>query len=116
MGTPIDVCAMCGVDSQSWAMNWLQCALATPVVLWLGRNFFMNSMRLAKKKQANMDTLIALGSGISYAYSIGALVLGTPQYLHFEAAAAITTLVLVGRYLEAGAKLKANDAVQGWNI
>lgn len=63
-----------------------------------------------------MDTLIALGSGVAYSYSTNLLLKQTSTNLHFEAAAAITTLVLLGRYLESKARLKANDSIQGKTI
>lgn len=92
-------------------LHTLQFLLVTPVVFWAGKPFFSKALRLAKHHAANMDTLIALGVGSAYAYSLPALVLRR-GYIYFEAAAAIITFVLLGRYLEESAKGKAGEAIR----
>ncbi len=88
----------------------LQLGLTIPVVFWAGREFFSTSARLLRHGGANMDTLIAMGSGVACLYSIGALAAGEP--LFFETAAVIVTLVLFGRYLEARGKGRASEAIR----
>ena len=100
--------------------NWVQLILATPVVLWAGAPFFERGYRSVLTRNLNMFTLIALGTGAAYAYSVVATLLpnafpvalrahdgSVPVY--FEAAAVITLLVLLGQVLE----LKARDSTSG---
>jgi len=92
-------------------LHWLQFLLSTPVVFWTGKPFFNKAIRLAKHRAANMDTLIALGVGSAYWYSLPAF-FSRRGHLYFEAAAAIITFVLLGRYLEEQAKGKAGEAIR----
>jgi len=92
-------------------LHWLQFALTTPVVFWSGGTFFAKAWRLAKQRTANMDTLIALGVGSAYGYSLPAL-FRRGGHLYFEAGAAIITFVLLGRFLEEQAKGKAGEAIR----
>ncbi|QDF41054.1 heavy metal translocating P-type ATPase [Bradyrhizobium symbiodeficiens] len=100
--------------------NWIQLAFATPVVLWAGWPFFVRGWQSLLTRNLNMFTLIAMGTGVAYVYSI----IGTvaPQIfpanfrghegavaVYFEAAAVITVLVLLGQMLE----LRARDATSG---
>ena len=100
--------------------NWVQLLLATPVVLWAGAPFFERGYRSLLTRNLNMFTLIALGTGAAYAYSVIATVWpglfpaslqghdgSVPVY--FEAAAVITVLVLLGQVLE----LKARESTGG---
>ena len=100
--------------------NWIQLALATPVVLWAGWPFFVRGYESLKTRNLNMFTLIAMGTGIAWIYSIIATVM--PQIfppafrqpdgsvaVYFEAAAVITVLVLLGQVLE----LRARDQTSG---
>jgi Cu+-exporting ATPase len=102
------------------AMAFLQLALATPVVLWGGAPFFARGWTSVVHRRLNMFTLIALGTGAAYAYSLVAALLpgvlprsfhshGGGPPLYFEAAAVITTLVLLGQVLE----LRARHATGG---
>ncbi|MGR8998936.1 MAG: heavy metal translocating P-type ATPase [Gammaproteobacteria bacterium] len=91
--------------------HWLQFALTTPVVFWSGGTFFAKAWRLAKQRTANMDTLIALGVGSAYGYSLPAL-FRRRGHIYFEAGAAIITFVLLGRFLEERAKGKAGEAIR----
>ena len=90
---------------------WLQLVLTTPVVFGAGSQFFVKAYRLSKQRAANMDTLIALGVGSAYGYSVPAL-FRQRGHVYFEAAAAIITFVLLGRYLEERAKGKAGEAIR----
>ena len=91
--------------------NWIQLALATPVALWAGWPFFERGWASLKSRNLNMFTLIAMGVGVAWAYSVVATVapgLFPPAFrgdhgavaVYFEAAAVITTLVLLGQVLE----------------
>ena len=104
-------------------MIWLQLALATPVVLWGGWPFFERFWASLKSRNLNMFTLIGLGVGVAYAYSFVATVApeAFPPSLHtmgglvpvyFEAAAAITTLVLLGQVLELRARFATGRAIR----
>lgn len=90
--------------------GWVQLILTIPV-LWAGRDFYVMAIRLATRFEANMDTLIAMGTGTAFTYSIFALILGLSHF-YFEAATAIITLILLGKFLEARAKGQANDAIR----
>ncbi|GMP05339.1 heavy metal translocating P-type ATPase [Bradyrhizobium sp. TM239] len=100
--------------------NWIQLAFATPVVLWAGWPFFVRGWQSLLTRNLNMFTLIAMGTGVAYVYSIIGTVV--PQIfpatfrghegavaVYFEAAAVITVLVLLGQVLE----LRARDATSG---
>ncbi len=91
--------------------HWLQFILTTQVVFGTGGQFFVKAYRLAKQRAANMDTLIALGVGSAYGYSVPAL-FRRSGHVYFEAASAIITFVLLGRFLEERAKGKAGEAIR----
>jgi P-type Cu+ transporter len=91
--------------------SWLALLLATPVVLWGGAPFFARGWRSIVTRRLNMFTLIALGTGAAFAYSVAAFFLGRPD-LYFEPAAAITTLVLLGQVLELRAREKTSGAIK----
>jgi Cu+-exporting ATPase len=109
LSLPVVVVGM-GMPASRW-LHWLQFALTTPVVFWSGGTFFAKAWRLAKQRTANMDTLIALGVGSAYGYSLPAL-FRRRGHLYFEAGAAIITFVLLGRFLEERAKGKAGEAIR----
>jgi Cu+-exporting ATPase len=92
-------------------LRFLQLALATPVLFRSGRPIFEKALMLARQRQANMDTLVALGAGAAYGYSVPALLTGH-RHLYFEAAAGIVTFVLLGRFLEEKARGKAGQAIR----
>jgi Cu+-exporting ATPase len=106
---PVVVVGM-SMPTTRW-LHWLQFALTTPVVFWSGWTFFAKAWRLAKQRTANMDTLIALGVGSAYGYSLPAL-FRRRGHIYFEAGAAIITFVLLGRFLEEQAKGKAGEAIR----
>ena len=95
------------------AAAWV-CALLTTLQLGVpGRAIFVRAARLALRFESNMDTLVALGAGAAWAYSLVALSLGgDPELLYFESAAAIVALVLLGRWLEERARFAAGDAIR----
>ena len=103
--------------------NWIELALASPVVLWGGWPFFVRGAQSVIHRSLNMFTLIALGVAVSYAYSVVATLapgLFPPSSrgmhgevaVYFEAAAAIVTLVLLGQVLELGARSRTNAAIR----
>jgi len=104
-------------------LQWLEFALATPVVLWGGWPFFQRGWRSVINRNLNMFTLIALGIGVAWIYSVLATFL--PQIfpllmrnendvvaVYFEAAAVITSLVLLGQVLELRARSRTSDAIK----
>ncbi len=96
-----------------YGLRLLQFVLATPVVFGAGLPFFEKAFKLARNGSASMDTLIALGAGAAYLYSLpGLLPHRRTHFLYFEAAASIVTFVLLGRYLEERAKGKAGEAIR----
>ncbi|MFO0993436.1 MAG: heavy metal translocating P-type ATPase [Hyphomicrobiales bacterium] len=103
--------------------NWLQLVLATPVVLWAGWPFFERGWQSLKTRNLNMFTLIAMGTGVAWAYSVIATLLpgifppafrghDGPVAVYFEAAAVITVLVLLGQVLELRARERTSGAIR----
>jgi Cu+-exporting ATPase len=103
--------------------NWIQLALASPVVLWAGWPFFVRGWQSLKTRNLNMFTLIALGTGVAWAYSVVAVALPglfPPAFrapdgsvpVYFEAAAVITVLVLLGQVLELRAREQTSGAIR----
>ncbi len=104
-------------------LPWIELILATPVVLWGGLPFFQRGWTSVVNRSTNMFTLIAMGTGVAYLYSLAATVFpqafpaairgmdGTPP-VYFEAAAAITTLVLLGQVLELRARSRTGAAIR----
>lgn len=104
-------------------LGWLQFAVATPVVLWGGAPFFQRGWQSVVTRYLNMFTLIALGTGASYLFSVFALLFPgaiPPAFrsehgslpLYFEPAAVITTLVLLGQVLELRARARTGSAIR----
>jgi P-type Cu+ transporter len=92
--------------------EWLALALATPVVVWGGWPFHRSALARARQGAAGMDTLISLGTLTAYIWSLVAVIALEDAEAYFEAAAVITTLILLGRYLEARAKRRAGAAIR----
>lgn len=92
--------------------GYVQLALATPVVLWAGWPFFERGWASLMTRHLNMFTLIALGIGISYVFSVISLLGGLRLGLYFEPAAVITTLVLLGQVLELRARAQTSGALK----
>jgi len=104
-------------------LDWTELALATPVVLWGGWPFFVRGWQSVRRMRLNMFTLIALGTGVAWVYSVAGAV--APQIfpasfrtmhggvgLYFEAAAVIVTLVLLGQVLELRARERTGSAIR----
>jgi Cu+-exporting ATPase len=109
LSLPVMMIGMAAPVSRYW--HWAQHLLATPIVLWAGWPFFEKAIKLAKQRATNMDSLIALGVGSSYGYSVVSLLAGK-RGLYFDSATGIITFVLIGRYLEEKAKGKAHEAIR----
>jgi Cu+-exporting ATPase len=103
--------------------NWIQLALATPVVLWAGKPFFERGWASLKSRNLNMFTLIAMGTSVAWAYSVVATAapgVFPPAFrnadgavaIYFEAAAMITVLVLLGQVLELRAREQTGGAIR----
>ncbi len=93
--------------------RWLQLALATPVQFWVGKRFYVGAWHALRGGGANMDVLVALGTGAAYLYSAVVTLLGLDgQHVYFEAAAVIITLVLLGKLLESRAKARTSVAIE----
>ena len=94
--------------------RWLQLALATPVQFWIGRRFYVGAWNALRGGGANMDVLVALGTTMACAFSAVVTLLGLhDQHVYFEAGAAVITLVLLGKLLEARAKAGTSAALEG---
>lgn len=91
--------------------DYLIFILTTPVQFLVGAQFYKGAFGALKSKTSNMDTLIALGTSAAYFYSVYVLFSGE-GHLYFETSAMLITLVLLGRYLEARAKGKTNEAIK----
>jgi len=105
------------------AQNWVQFALATPVVFWAGWPFFTRAVASIRNRSLNMFTLVALGIGVSWAYSVVGTVapglfpakfriMDGAVPIYFEAAAMITVLVLLGQVLELRAREKTSGSIR----
>jgi Cu+-exporting ATPase len=92
--------------------EWLALALSTPVVFLCGLEFHRAALRAARRGTATMDTLISIGTLAAWGWSTIVLVGDISADAYFEVAAVITTLVLLGRYLEARAKSRSNAAIR----
>ena len=93
--------------------RWLQLALATPVQFWIGRRFYVGAWNSLRGGGANMDVLVSLGTTMAWGLSAVVTVLGLHEHVYFEAAAAVITLVLLGKLLEARAKAGTSAALEG---
>ena len=99
--------------------NQIMWAFSTPVVLWLGRDFFINAWKQAKHRSANMDTLVALSTGIAYIFSVFNMLFadfwhqrGLHAHVYFEAASVIIAFILLGKLLEEKAKGNTSTALK----
>jgi Cu+-exporting ATPase len=96
---------------QSPVLRVLELGLSTAVVFGSGSEIYRKAWMLAKQREANMDTLIAMGAGAAYLYSLPG-VMRPHHHVYFESAAAIVAFVLGGRYMEERAKGKASEAIR----
>jgi Cu+-exporting ATPase len=96
---------------QPW-LEWLFFALATPVQFYVGLSYYINGFKSLRNGSANMDVLVAMGSSAAYFYSLAVLLGVFTGHGYFETAAAIITLIRVGKYLEARAKGRTGDSIR----
>ncbi|HEV2117413.1 MAG TPA: heavy metal translocating P-type ATPase [Terriglobales bacterium] len=124
---PLLVIAMTGMMAHTAVgprlLNWIELALATPVVLWAGWPFFQRGWASVINRSANMFTLIAMGIGVAYVFSLAVTIapgvlppsfrgMDGAAHVYFEAAAAITALVLLGQVLELRARSQTSSAIR----
>ncbi|MEQ1650686.1 MAG: HAD-IC family P-type ATPase, partial [Hyphomicrobiaceae bacterium] len=129
-GIPLLLFAMgphLGLPLQNWiaqrVLQWIEAALAVPVIAWCGRPFFERSLASFRNRSPNMWTLIGIGTGTAFAYSTVALLApglfpdglrghGGAVPVYFEASAIIILLVLLGQILELRARARTGDAIR----
>ncbi|PIF46512.1 Cu2+-exporting ATPase [Chryseobacterium sp. 52] len=99
--------------------NEIMWFFSTPVVLWLGKDFFTNAWKQATHRSANMDTLVALSTGIAYLFSVFNMIFqdfwhqrGLHAHVYFEAAAVVIAFILLGKLLEEKAKGNTSSAIK----
>jgi len=99
--------------------NIIMWVFTTPIIFWLGKDFFIHAWKQAKHGSANMDTLVALSTGIAYLFSVFNMLFpqfwearGLEAHVYFEAAAVIIAFILLGRLLEEKAKGNTSDAIK----
>lgn len=106
-----------------WLHNsWVQLILTTPVMFWCGKSFFVGAWKALKRQAADMNTLIALGTGAAYLYSLIATILpelfvqpeepSLQPHVYYETAAVVITLILLGRLLENRARGQTSEAIR----
>jgi Cu+-exporting ATPase len=109
--TPIMLLAMIPpLRFSGW--EWVAMALSAPVLVYSGSSFHRGALRSARHGAASMDTLISLGTIAAFAWSTVVLVGGLNADTYFEVAAVVTTLIVLGRYLEARAKGRSSEAIR----
>lgn len=114
---PIFVIGMFFMD---WELGkWISFALSIPVLFWFGRSFYVNAVKQAKHFKANMDTLVALSTGIAFLFSVFNSFYpefwtskGLESHVYFEAATVIITFISVGKLLEEKAKTSTTTAIK----
>lgn len=109
-----------GMFLMEWqAGRWISLVLTIPILFWFGRNFFINAYKQARHGKANMDTLVALSTGIAFIYSLFNTLF--PEYWHsrgihphvyYEAAVVIITFISLGKLLEEKAKSNTSSAIK----
>lgn len=99
--------------------NYIMMALTAPVLFWFGRSFFVNAFKQAKHGKANMDTLVALSTGIAFLFSTFTTLYpqfwhnrGIHPHVYFEAAAVVIAFILLGKVLEEKAKSNTSSAIK----
>jgi P-type Cu+ transporter len=111
LSSPLLVISMASLGPPAMR-TWIALALATPVVLWAGWPFFVRAWQSLVTRHLNMFTLIGLGVGVAYVYSVYAAVFGQGLDVYFETAAMIVTLVLLGQVLELKARSRTGAAIK----
>src|SRR5215217_2857440 len=122
LSLPIVVIGMFFMEGSARALphgNWIMMALAAPVVFVLGRSFFTNAFKQARHGRANMDTLVALSTGIAFFFSTFNTVYpefwharGLHAHVYFEAAAVVIAFISLGKLMEEKAKSNTGSALK----
>jgi len=99
--------------------NYLMLVLTIPILVWIGREFYVNAWRQLRVGSANMDTLVALGTGVAFLFSLFNTLFpevlieqGLEPHVYYETAGVLITLILLGRFLEEGAKQNTSNAIK----
>ena len=99
--------------------KWISLLLAFPILFWFGRSFFINAFKQAKRGKANMDTLVALSTGIAFLFSVFNTLFpefwlsrGIEPHVYYEAATVIITFISLGKLLEEKAKSNTSSAIK----
>ncbi len=99
--------------------NWIMLTLSTPVITWFGRSFFVNAFKQAKHGNANMDTLVALSTGIAWLFSLINTIFphflnnhAQHPFVYYEASAVVISFILLGKLLEERAKSNTSSAIK----
>ena len=100
-----------GFGADSWS-RYVQLALSLPVFVWVGAGFHRGALSRLRHHSANMDTLVSLGSGVAFFYSVVATVAFAGKPTYFDVAAVIVTLISVGKYLEVLTRGRAGEAIE----
>lgn len=119
LSVPLVVIGMVPSLMEMWWANYAMWALATPVVLLFGRQFYVGAYKQAKHKSANMDTLVAVSTGTAYLFSVFNTLFpqvwhnrGLHAHVYFEAAAVVIAFILLGKLLEEKAKGSTSSAIK----
>lgn len=117
LSLPVLILGMIGMEVPF--SNWVMLALTAPTLFWFGRSFFINAYKRARHGQANMDTLVALSTGIAFLISAFNtfnpsfwLSRGLQPHVYFESAAIVVAFVLLGKVLEERAKANTSSAIR----
>jgi Cu2+-exporting ATPase len=117
LSVPVVIIGMFFMDMRyANAIMWF---FSTPVILWFGKDFFINAWKQTKHRSANMDTLVALSTGIAYLFSVFNMLFmdfwhqrGLHAHVYFEAAAVVIAFILLGKLLEEKAKGNTSSAIK----
>lgn len=109
-----------GMFFMEWrAGQWVSLVLAIPILFWIGKDFFINAWKQGKHRKANMDTLVALSTGIAFLFSLFNTLYpqfwtdkGLEAHVYYEAATVIITFILLGKLLEEKAKSNTSSAIK----
>lgn len=118
LSLPIVIIGMFFMDKVPYG-NWIMMALSAPVVFYLGRSFFINAFKQARYGKANMDTLVALSTGIAFVFSAFNTIYpefwhsrGLHAHVYYEAAAVVIAFISLGKLLEEKAKSNTSSAIK----
>lgn len=108
---PVFILGMFFMNNPVPYQNWMMFLLSTPIQTFIAWPMYKSAFLALKNKTANMDSLIVMGTSAAYLYSVYAMFLGD-GHIYFETSAVLITVVVLGRWLEARAKSRTNQAIQ----